>query len=78
MKRSKIWLRLLAAAAAAVLMCCAGCDRPAGKIDFTQTQPQTTPAAAASSVQPLRIAFASVMSPKETRQSLNGIGGRLS
>lgn len=69
MKRSKIWLRLLAAAAAAVLMCCAGCDRPAGKIDFTQTQPQTTPAAAASSVQPLRIAFASVMSPKETRQS---------
>ena len=69
MKRSKIWLRLLAAAAAAVLMCCAGCDRPAGKIDFTQTQPKTTPAAAASSVQPLRIAFASVMSPKETRQS---------
>ena len=36
MKRSKIWLRLLAAAAAAVLMCCAGCDRPAGKIDFTR------------------------------------------
>ena len=69
MKRSKTWLRLLATAAAAVLMCCAGCDRPAGNIDFTQTQPQTTPAAAASSVQPLRIAFASVMSPKETRQS---------
>ena len=45
MKRSKTWLRLLAAAAAAVLMCCAGCDRPAGKIDFTQTQPQTAPAA---------------------------------
>ena len=69
MKRSKTWLRLLATAAAAVLMCCAGCDRPAGNIDFTQTQPQTAPAATASSVQPLRIAFASVMSPKETRQS---------
>ena len=50
MKRSKIWLRLLATAAAAVLMCCAGCDRPAGKIDFTQTQPQTTPAACCYSV----------------------------
>lgn len=69
MKKSALWLRLLAiAAAAAAMLCCAGCDRPSGRIDFTQPQPQTA-SAATTSVPPLRIAFASVISPKETRQS---------
>lgn len=69
MKKSVLWLRLLAiAAAAAAMLCCAGCDRPSGRIDFTQPQPQTA-SAATTSVPPLRIAFASVISPKETRQS---------
>ena len=39
----------------------------AGYIDFTQPQ-DTHPAAEEPDTKPLRIAFASVMSPKETRQ----------
>lgn len=50
------------------LLLCAGCSSPQGYIDFTQRQetaaPEPTPTQA-----PLRIAFASVMSPRETRQA---------
>jgi phosphonate transport system substrate-binding protein len=46
---------------------CAACARPQGYIDFTQPQ-DTHPAAEEPDTKPLRIAFASVMSPKETRQ----------
>ncbi len=61
-------IRLLFVLAAAVfVICCGGCSRPEGYIDFTQTQTQEPVAAATD--QPLRIAFASVISPKETRQS---------
>ena len=49
----------------------AGCDRAQGRIDFTQTQqePAQSVHTVPSSERPLRIAFASVMSPQETRQS---------
>lgn len=51
-----------------LILICSGCDRPQGNIDFTKAQePQT--AVEESGGEPLRIAFASVMSPKETRQS---------
>lgn len=46
---------------------CTACARPQGYIDFTQPQ-DTHPAAEEPDTKPLRIAFASVMSPKETRQ----------
>lgn len=46
---------------------CAACAHPQGYIDFTQPQ-DTQPAVEKSDTKPLRIAFASVMSPKETRQ----------
>lgn len=51
-----------------IIFICAGCDRPQGRIDFTQTQ-ENTASVEDKSEAPLRIAFASVMSPKETRQS---------
>ncbi|MCH4178548.1 MAG: phosphate/phosphite/phosphonate ABC transporter substrate-binding protein [Megasphaera sp.] len=51
-----------------LLLYCTGCGTPQGKIDFTQSQ--ENPAVVDNSGEkPLRIAFASVMSPKETRQS---------
>lgn len=48
----------------------AGCSSPQGRIDFSATQDEaasTTPETAEA--KPLRIAFASVMSPLETRQA---------
>lgn len=69
MKRKHLYLRLFGmAAAAAIMLCCASCTKPAGNIDFSQPQQQTAPSASTASP-PLRIAFASVISPKETRQS---------
>jgi phosphonate transport system substrate-binding protein len=57
----------------AMCLFCAGCDSPQGKINFSQKQKpsETTYVAGSSdnSERPLRIAFASVMSPRETRQS---------
>lgn len=64
MKFSARFLRLFAIAAA--LLFCAGCSRPDGYVDFTK--PQDKAPAATASKQPLRIAFASVISPRETRQ----------
>ena len=46
---------------------CTACAHPQGYIDFTKSQ-DSQPAAEEPAVKPLRIAFASVMSPKETRQ----------
>lgn len=45
----------------------AACAHPQGYIDFTQPE-GPRPAVEQSGVKPLRIAFASVMSPRETRQ----------
>ena len=64
MKFSARFLRLFAIATA--LLFCAGCSRPDGYVDFTKPQDNAPSAAAAE--QPLRIAFASVISPRETRQ----------
>ena len=53
-----------------LVVCCfflAACGRTEGYIDFTQPQ-EAQPAAEEPADKPLRIAFASVMSPKETRQ----------
>lgn len=62
------WIYVIDLIAVCLLMFCAGCDSSQGKIDFTKTQEHTT-AAEESSEKPLRIAFASVISPKETRQA---------
>lgn len=67
MKLSASARRLLALAASAFMLCCAGCANPEGDIDFTQVQ-EAAPADTTADP-PLRIAFASVISPKETRQS---------
>ena len=52
----------------AMCLFCAGCDSPQGKINFSQKQKpsETTYVAGSSdnSERPLRIAFASVMSPR--------------
>ena len=45
----------------------AACAHPQGYIDFTQPE-GPRPAVEQTGVKPLRIAFASVMSPRETRQ----------
>lgn len=55
-----------------LLLLCTGCDTPQGKINFSKNQQETTDTAATvpgPAERPLRIAFASVMSPQETRQS---------
>lgn len=53
------------------LLCC-GCERMQGDIDFTQVQPESSSQSRQGSSyaqKPLRIAFASVISPIETRRS---------
>ena len=56
-----------------LLLLCTGCDTPQGKIDFSRSQQGTADTSLAAGKnggeRPLRIAFASVMSPQETRQS---------
>lgn len=51
---------------------CAGCTVTQGRIDFAATQPDTSQEMSVSSVpeeqRPLRVAFASVISPRATRQ----------
>ncbi len=56
------------AASALLLLLCAGCNQPQGTIDFTTVQTPAAPTHTETAA-PLRIAFASVISPKETRQS---------
>lgn len=56
------------ALAACILVYAAGYRRTDGAIDFTQPQPQQAQTSSTAEA-PLRIAFASVISPKETRQS---------
>lgn len=51
-----------------LLMLCSGCSQPQGYINFEKSQ-IPAPTTEVSAEKPLRIAFASVMSPKETRQS---------
>jgi phosphonate transport system substrate-binding protein len=58
-----------------ILLClfCAGCEKTAGTIDFSAKQPDTsfeeTDDSKDMENRPLRIAFASVISPEKTRQS---------
>ncbi len=55
-----------------ILICllCIGCDRVEGQIDFSSSQPETTfEDSDDSDSRPLRIAFASVISPEMTRHS---------
>lgn len=55
-----------------LLLCllCAGCEKMQGNIDFTQTQEVAESEQAANNAEkPLRIAFASIISPIETRKS---------
>lgn len=68
MKWKRTMRRAAALLAAGLCMLCSGCDRPQGYIDFEKSQNQTAPVEDAAE-KPLRIAFASVISPKETRQA---------
>jgi len=68
MRWGKRWIYVIDLIVVCLLMLCAGCDTSQGKIDFTKTQEHIT-AAEESPEKPLRIAFASVISPKETRQA---------
>lgn len=68
MKWKRTMRRTAALLAAGLCMLCSGCDRPQGYIDFEKSQNQTAPVEDAAE-KPLRIAFASVISPKETRQA---------
>lgn len=55
-----------------LLLCllCVGCEKMQGNIDFTQTQEVAESEQAANNAEkPLRIAFASIISPIETRKS---------
>lgn len=55
-----------------LLLCllCTGCEKMQGNIDFTQTQEAAENEQAANNAEkPLRIAFASIISPIETRKS---------
>ena len=55
-----------------VALLCSGCDKIQGYIDFDKVQKNTAVSPeqpAVNGQHPLRIAFASVMSPKETRAS---------
>lgn len=68
MEQRNRWIYILSMAAICLLLLCAGCDTPQGNIDFTKTQEHTA-VAEEPAEKPLRIAFASVISPKETRQA---------
>ncbi len=68
MKWKRMMLHAAALLGAGLCMLCSGCDRPQGYIDFEKSQNQTVPAENTTE-KPLRIAFASVISPKETRQA---------
>lgn len=68
MKWKRTMRRAAALLAAGLCMLCSSCDRPQGYIDFEKSQNQTAPVEDAAE-KPLRIAFASVISPKETRQA---------
>lgn len=68
MNWKRIIQRIVFFGAIGLLMICSGCSQPQGYINFEKSQ-TPAPTADVSAAKPLRIAFASVMSPKETRQS---------
>lgn len=68
MKRRILFLLAVVMAAAFLL---SGCGQNKGYIDFSK--PQEAPVVEEQGEHPLRIAFAAVMSPKETRQSYQAV-----
>ena len=65
-------MKLSAIMGCLIALCClllTGCASPQGYIDFSRPQQQASTPTQPDSTPPLRIAFASVMSPRETRQA---------
>lgn len=69
-------MRLLTLMQCLSFLCClllSGCASPQGYIDFSRPQQQAAAPAPTNTKTPLRIAFASVMSPRETRQAYDQV-----